>query len=902
VESLLKAEAAAGDYLAVPFSAERLHEAVSHGGGGPGSAPTPVLDPQVGKRVGAYRLGELLGSGGMGAVYRAERADQQFEQEVAIKLLRGGSGSADVLRRFQNERQVLAGLQHPNIAQLLDGGATVEGAPYLVMEYVDGVPIDRYCEEKAASVVERLRLFRVVCEAVHYAHQNLVVHRDLKPSNILVRPDGVVKLLDFGIAKVIDPEQLQEATVTGMQMLTPRYASPEQIRNETITTASDVYTLGVVLYRLLTGHFPYSTEGASAGQLIQAICETQPTKPSEVVFTAVASSSTGSPSQPLASAQSLATTREGTPRRLSRKLAGDLDNILLKALRKEAGRRYASVEQLSDDIRRHLEGLPVRARPDTMRYRVSKFVRRNAPSVTIASVIVLALGLGAFVNAAAIGAVSVLFVALALIAVLSTWLYLRSEKAQRATERQRETSEKIAMLLMEALETVNPEMALGRDVSVLREILDKTAVRVDAELRDPGAIAGSLHFAIGSAYHSINLFDKSAHHLETALAIRLRVLEPSDLNIAETHRELGRLEHDRGDYPKAESLLRSALRVQEGATGDRTEIRAKILGSLAQTLDTLGQNEEAESFHREALDILRRTDGDATVQIIGALLNLGDFLTTRERTKEAREFLEEAVPLARDLGNPLLLTASLHQLGFHERWTGNLGESEALFRESLEVGRTFLPRDHPRVVTILHNLASLRQARGDFAGAEPLYQECLASQKRVLGPRHLDVGTTLNNLAGFYKESGEHEKSRELYEQAIDIYREAVPGHAWVAFALGNLASLLEETGRFAEAVPLAEESIQIMETHLAPEHRRIGEGKAVLGGCRLGLGRHADAETTLLEAERILQSQSAPQPQSFLDCLDRLASLYDSWGKPDRASQFRNRLAKIRNEGGSSA
>jgi non-specific serine/threonine protein kinase/serine/threonine-protein kinase len=354
VEALLKSHRQAGHFIETPLvhPQEALLEA-------------PDSDHLIDQTVGHYRILQRLGAGGMGVVYLARRADQQYEKRVAIKLIKRGMDTESVLRHFHTERQILATFDHPNIAHLLDGGATADGLPYFVMEYVEGVPIDDYCEAQKLSITQRLQLFRQICGAVTYAHRHAVIHRDLKPSNILVGSDGVPKLLDFGIAKILQPGEYRESILTmiGLRMMTPDYASPEQVRGEALTTASDVYSLGVVLYKLLTGNQPYDLPRTSH-DISRAITETEPRRPSAVV---------------------------GKSERWARGLRGDLDNVVLMALRKEPERRYQSVERLSDDIRRHLENLPVLARHDTFGYRATKFVQRNKAATSAAALVALSL-------------------------------------------------------------------------------------------------------------------------------------------------------------------------------------------------------------------------------------------------------------------------------------------------------------------------------------------------------------------------------------------------------------------------------------------------------------------------------------------------------------------------------
>lgn len=348
----------------------------------------------VGRRIGPYRIEQEIGQGGMGTVFRAVRADDEYHKRVAIKLVRGGFASNFALAQFKEERQILAGLEHPNIARLLDGGRTDAGFPYLVMELVEGAPIDEYCDARKLSISERLELFRTVCAAVQFAHQNLVIHRDLKPANILVSADGTPKLLDFGIAKLVSPETLSpapEQTVSFLRMMTPEYASPEQVRGDPISTATDVYSLGLVLYSLLSGHQPYQLTCSSPQALIDIICDTEPVKPSEIVSRTETIGGTGEKRDLTITPESVSSARGAKPDKLRHRLSGDLDNIVLMALRKDPQRRYSSVEQFSDDIRRHLTALPVRAREDTVAYRSSKFVKRHKLVVAAFTLFIITL-------------------------------------------------------------------------------------------------------------------------------------------------------------------------------------------------------------------------------------------------------------------------------------------------------------------------------------------------------------------------------------------------------------------------------------------------------------------------------------------------------------------------------
>ncbi len=382
VESLIASHDEATDFLSKP--AAQLSQVIV-----PREEDTNEYQP--GYRLGPYEFVKRIGTGGMGSVWLATRFDSEYKKRVAIKMVRRGMNTQEILRRFRMERQVLANLEHPNIAGLIDGGSTPDGLPYLVMEYVEGIPIDKYCEDHKSSITDRLKLFRAVCSAVQYAHQNLVIHRDIKAGNILVTADGTAKLLDFGIAKLMhSPSSTLDLSQTrpDMRPMTLDYASPEQVRGDQITTATDIYSLGVLLYKLLTGKMPYGVDGRSRAALEHAICEIEPARPSTVVL---GDDKIAIPDATQRMEVALAETRDVARRRLRKKISGDLDNIILMALRKEPHRRYTSAGQFSADVGRFLENRPVMARLDTPGYRIAKFVRRNLQGVIAAAALVIAL-------------------------------------------------------------------------------------------------------------------------------------------------------------------------------------------------------------------------------------------------------------------------------------------------------------------------------------------------------------------------------------------------------------------------------------------------------------------------------------------------------------------------------
>jgi non-specific serine/threonine protein kinase/serine/threonine-protein kinase len=528
-----------------------------------GFLDVPVLDPEgddehdpfVGAQIGVYRLRSLLGRGGMGAVYLGERVEGDFEQQTAIKLIHAGLRSSVLRRRFHTERQVLARLQHPNIARLLDGGVTEDGVPYIVMEYVDGLPLTDYCDFHGLDTDARLDLFLTVCDAVRYAHRNLIVHRDLKPRNILVDTEGRVKLLDFGIAKLLNEDDASRGGVTTeLRAMTPEYAAPEQVRNEPVTTATDVYALGVVLYELLTGQRPYTLTSSVPSEIERVICGTDPARPSTMI-TRVASTEEPPMTRPV-TPEEIGAARSTAPDRLRRRLSGDLDVICLKALRKEPERRYASAEQLADDLRRHLDGLPVTARPDTLRYRATKFIQRHKVGVVAATLVVLAL-VGGIVATAWQARVAA----------------TERDRAERRFDDVRHLANSFLFEFHDAIVDL-PGSTPARELIATRalEYLDELAQDAEEHPVLPIELAQAYHRVgdalgnptnpnLGHTERALASYRKGLDVLEASLAFSTERQAPTSAHVvqAQLYESLGDVLGARGDLAAADSMIRDAV-------------------------------------------------------------------------------------------------------------------------------------------------------------------------------------------------------------------------------------------------------------------------------------------------------------------------------------------------------
>lgn len=701
---------------------------------------------RAGIRLGAYRLIRVLGRGGMGNVWLAERADAAYEARVAIKLVRGGFAHPDLARRFRTERQILADLRHPNIARLLDGGTAPDGTPYLVMEFVDGVPITEHAAERELGLRERLRLFRRVCDAVQHAHASLVIHRDIKPNNVLVEREGTPKLVDFGIARPLSGSETGSVTATG-RLMTPSYASPEQVAGERMTVATDVHSLGVLLYELLTGEQPFAGDGAPALAVQRRILEEDPPAPSAVLRRA------GARRPPVA----------------PRAVAGDLDTIVGRALRKEPERRYGSVQALADDLDRHLRGEAVRARAPTLRYRAGRFVRRHAVLVAAAAVVLLSLaaGLGAAVWQARVADAA----------------RVEAEAAQREAEAARveaeaalARSEAATEFLTDLFEAADPREARGREVTV-REILARGAARID-ELADEPELQAGLMQVLAGVHTQLGEYGTSAELMERAVAVRSRLPDGDPRALVDALSVLGVALDHLGRPDSAAAVHRRALDVAEGVLGDDDPEVQGVLGNLAVAYNRMGRDREAEEMYRRIIAAQRRSMERTDVRRTVPLNNLGLQLAIEGRFEEAEPLLRESLEIRREVvgeDHPATAVAA-ENLGMMLREAGRYDEAEAVLSENLERRRRLLGDGHRYVGEGLFSLGltlALRAAPGDLARADSLLRASLRVHTDALGPGHRAVGYSLHALGVLALRKGEPGAAADWFRQALEIRRGA---------------------------------------------------------------------------------------------------------------------------------
>jgi serine/threonine-protein kinase len=799
-------------------------------------APVPMETP--GRRVGPYRLLRELGRGGMGVVYLADRVEGGFEQRAAIKLVKRGMDTDAILRRFLRERQILAGLEHVNVARLLDGGVTADGQPYFAMEYVEGEPLTRHSDHHALGVEERLRLFEEVCRAVQHAHGKLVVHRDLKPSNILVTAEGRIKLLDFGIAKLLaEEDEATTLTEQGVRVLTLDYAAPEQVRGEAITTATDVYALGVVLYELLAGHLPYGDERPGAADVARAICDVEPRPPSVAAA-----------DRP----------------RLARRLRGDLDTVVLKALSKEPARRYPSAEALAEDVRRHLAGHPVQARRDTLAYVAAKFVRRNRVWVAAAGVAALSLVVGLIGTA---------------------WQAAVASRERDRARAETERAETVKEFLVDLFKASDPAQTRGEEVTV-RQLLDRGAQRIEGELSGHPSLQAELFEIVAGISHELGRYDEARRLGERALAHAREAYGPESPQYAKAMDTLGWIVHRSGDVVAAEELRRQTLDLRRRLLpADSLEV-AESLVALGLVLRHRARLEEAEALMREALAIRVKRLGPDHLDTANALANLADVLHARGDYAAAAEEHRKVLRIRRQaLGDRDPSVAySLVSLGGALLQEGDQAAAEEAHREALDIRVRAYGEEHPLVSESRHHLAATLQSKGDLAAAISMYRQVVAMDRKLKGSDHPDVAIVLGNLAHALAQDGRFDEARPLFAESAALHRRVTGAdHPLLARTLERQAAARVDEGRPREALPLVEESLTINKARYGPQHAAVAAGLATAARARAALGEAAAAEALFRDA---LEIQRRARRRPHADTADILAGLGEALVAQGRAAE----------------
>ena len=809
------------------------------------------------RQIGRYRLVRELGRGGMGTVYLAEYEGDGFRLQAALKVLRRGLDTEDILRRFVTERQILASLSHLNIAQLYDGGSTEDGRPYLVMEYVDGEPITTYCDRRRRTVHQRLELVLEVAEAVRAAHAKLVVHRDLKPSNILVTEDGHVKLLDFGIAKLLDPDEGTDHTRTGLHLLTPDNASPEQLRGEPVTTATDVYQLGVLLSRLLAGDLPYHTPIGTAAGLEATPSRLEVRSPSAIVVTS-------------SNQQEIAAARATQPGQLRRMLTGDLDTIVTKALQAEPERRYASVEKLADDLRRHLEGRTISARPDTRLYRSRTFLRRHrwvAP-VTAAIFAFMGIYVGTLVHH-------------------NEQLDAEKNAATLEAERAQEVQRFLVDLFGSADPYTPADPNLGQRITVT-EALDVGAERLETSLADRPAVRATILASISDVYQDLGALDRALALREEALALQKSLYGPTSRDARDSLGSLAIIQNELGELETAGELYHERLAFAEAAEPvDIAEVAdARI--RLGRHLSGVSRADEAEALFRAVIAEAENPQLPP-MALAEATRSLADLQRGFGRLEESEENARRAVAMVDDAAGELSAAAAIARGTLAQTLgeQGRIAEADAYFQEAIEGLERTLGADHGHRLATMGNLAVLRLNAGNLAGAEKLLAQIVDVAERVHGELHPALAGYLQNHATVLVRLERIDEARVTYERVAGIYRETLATDNYArALPLLSLAGIHLTQNRPGEAEFTAREALEILNTALPEGHFITAVAECRMGRSLEKQGRHQEAEpfyersiTPLLATDKV--------PDYRQECLAAASTFYASRGRSDRATEL---------------
>lgn len=791
--------------------------------------------------VGQYELIELLGIGGMGAVYLAERRKDGFTQRVALKLIRAGYVDPRLEARLVEERRILARLEHPGIARFIDGGTTESGQSYFAMELVQGTNLLQYCAERHTLLPARLALFLDVCDAVHFAHQQFVVHGDLKPENIWVTEDGRTKLLDFGIAELVEPSASKDESPRTVPWLTPAYASPGQVCGQRLTPKDDIYALGVILYELLAGVRPYETEGLSPAELQRMICDIEPPPPSRVT----------------------------TSPRDRRLLAGDLDIIVAKAMAKDPARRYASVEHLAGDLRRYRARQPILARKDSKAYRLRKFVERHQVAVFTGTLAILSL-LGA--------------------TAFSLWQAQEAERARVRAVAAMEQAESVSAFLISLFESNEPSRATT-DTLVARAVLERGLARVD-ELNTEPALQARLLDAIGDVLVSLDEIDRGRELLERSLGIRRSALGEAHPDIAVTLRSLARADRLQARFQDGARHLEEALRIQRASLGPVHEAVAVTLGELGFLMPYLNRNHTADTLYRQALALRRQIHGDEHPTVAKAMERVGSIASRLGHYTAAESTFRVALAMNTRLFGPEHYVTAQGKLPLadviNDQRPGH-PDAEALYRSALAVLERERGPEHLDLIYPLNNLARLLITTGRYVEAESLHRRAIDIRRARLGSEHTAVIYSFEELGVAIHRQGRYAEAESLQRSYIEL-RKRLHGaeHPAVGGSTLTLAKLLKDRGAYREAEPIILEARRIYVQTYGPRGPLVGIAETHLGEVLTRRGAYKEAEEVLLRALDTLLGATTAGHRDVRDVYERLADLYRRTGRVEEEKRYR--------------
>ncbi len=834
----------------------------------PGDLSAPAVKrggKKLPDRIGPYRVVERIGSGGMGEVFKAEQLSP-VRRTVALKLIKVGMDTAELVARFETERQALALMDHASIARVFDAGATESGRPFFAMEYVPGMPITDYCDRYRLGTKARLELFVEVCEGVQHAHQKGIIHRDLKPSNVLVKVEGekpIPKIIDFGVAKAIAQPLTDGGLKTryGHFIGTPGYMSPEQAEmgGLDVDTRADVYSLGALLYELLIGtrvFDPQNLKKRSYEAVRRHLLEEDPVRPSTRLTTSPDSSS-------------IAEHRSTDVERLRRDLKGDLDWIVLKALEKDRTRRYETANALALDIRRHFNDEPVRACPPSTLYRVQKFVRRNRLAVAAAAVVLVAILVGA--AGAGLG-------------------FVRARAAERRATQEADNARRVSDFLIELFEVSDPSRAQGETITA-RELLDQGALRADRGLEDQPLIRARLMQTIGTIYRKLGFYDQAIPLLEQALAAREEHAGRDSLEAAESLDGLAAAHHKKGGHEVALPLAEAALEIRERRLGADHPDVATSLSQLAWVRSKLGEHEAAAPLFERALRIRTEALGPETPEVAKSLSDVGIVSWRLGDYNEAERLLRRALALYEKLLGPddYQVRLVLNDLAVLFWSQARYEEAEPLLERSLEIKERVLGKDHPEVAGSLNNLAILYDAMGRPEDAVPLLRRAYELKRDTLGPEHPDVGMAVANLAWMHYRQGDFEEAKRQYARARELYGSRSRSLS-MAILLRDESFLHRDRGDYAVAERQLREALEIREASLDADHPDVADALHLIGELYRLRDSPAEAEPYLARALAIREAKLDAEHPDLGETAAAYAAVLRALGRAEAAAAIEAR------------
>jgi serine/threonine protein kinase/tetratricopeptide (TPR) repeat protein len=814
--------------------------------GDPSSASLPF------KEFGPYRIKQALGEGGMGVVYLAQRED--LGNEVAIKILRDAWVSPARRERFNAEQRTLAQLNHPSIARLYDADTSPDGTPFFVMEYVEGVPLTEYCKTQQCSIPERLRLFRSVCEAVLYAHQHAVIHRDLKPSNILVKADGSIRLLDFGIAKHLENlGELVDQTITGLRLMTPAYAAPEQIRGEQVGIQSDVYSLGVVLYELLAGQLPFDFSNCTPAQVESILTEQEAEKPSETAKKAAASAEVESNRSAMAA---------------SKTAWADLDVLCLTAMHKDPQRRYQSVEALIRDVDHYLGGEPLEAQPDTWHYTLGKFVRRHWKLVSAAAMV------------------------FALLVGLVIFYTVRLTRARNAALMQAARTQRIQRFMLNLFQGGDPSAGPADDLRVVT-LVDR-GVQEARSLDAEPAVQAELYETLGGIYQKLGKLEQADSLMESALAKREALYGPDSTETAKGLLALGSLRDAEARYADAERLIRQALDRDRRQLPANDPAVAKAMLALGGVLENRGNYDQSIAILEQTVQ-LYSVPGSEPADLADSLYELANAQFYAGNYQRSEEINQRVLPMYKQIygeRHPRVADVLIN-LGAIRLDLGHYPEAEQYDRQALDIVQAWYGKDNPETATDLTILARSLIYQKRYDEASDLLQQSLAIKERTFGKVHPSVASTLNELGSVALNEGKYDAAEQYFERMADIYRtEYGEQHYLYATALSNLASVYTAQQQWPRAEKLYRQAIPIYVQSQSPTHINTGIARIKLGRTLLRQHRYAEAEAESHAGYDILITQMDPKVSWLMNARKDLAEEYEALKQPEQAAKFRAEIA----------